>query len=400
MQFETHDASKEIGALGSWLLTRAHKDEPVAMAIRDRTRKLALCSLDDAWVIDLKSPAGPIAIATLRAQLLEQAAVKLTCRNLATDMREFCQMMAPLWGITPLEAFKSLEHNFVGCLTQAALCINQAVTPPAKFRQLEHAAYEVALLLPQYETGIAPYYEKIGVPLAKIQVETALTRKGPAEWWVTYEHLWLKVLAGFTGDPTLCWALFNEHDPIEACAKVFKSSKEDARLMLLWQVCGRDPYCFGQRFPSLVSNLPESPQEEWNDVIDRGLPSMSAVCADMVRAYVSTNRNDDHTVNSLYKRRLRPGHPPGEAVAFRIFGTVEELLNILAVTLWQNRDSGSTIIKKYEGGPADDVVRVLGAGPQGGQITWLETVKELAPLANPLGGEILLKPRVTLAPRS
>src|SRR3990167_575115 len=386
MNYQLHTVNKlaEIAPFGEWLIDMSQRDELVGVALRERQEKLAFSTREDGWILDLKSVAGPLALGVLRTQLLNQSQLKLAARNLASDLSALCKFLASQLDVSEHMVYLSASPAFVADLTSAAKCINQTVTPAGKFRNIEHDAYEIALLEPQFAHGICPYYQKIGIPLAKAVAETALTKKGgDADWWVTYEHLWVKVLAFYTGDPTLTWALHEGRDPIETIAAMLKVPPEMAENLLLCQTCGRDMASYTRRFRA---ELPDD-LDTWLLAFDRALPSLSAACAGMQRAYW-----ERRTITTLYGRTLRPGNPMGEAVAFRVFGTVEDIIGIAATTFWNNRTSNDILLTRLDGGPAANIIRVCGVGPKDSEkYEWQRTLKTLAPPADPLGAG-LLKP--------
>lgn len=389
--FQVHNVSKpaDVAGFGRWLVERARAGSGIGLAVRDRSKKLAFSTLDDCFILDLKN--NPLGAAAFRTAI-DQQQLDLMTRNAVVDLPELSRMLAPMWDLNAMEVYRKIEP-LVSCdMTAAASVINQSVTRPGKFRQLEHNAYEIALVVPQYEMGIAPYYERVALPLAKLTAEQALAPKVNPQWWVTYNNLWLKVLAYYSGDPTLRWMFFNDRQPFEALGKLLGVTDREAELMMLWEACGRDMDTVTVRFPSTIREMGDGPKE-WGRTVDRALPALSSACLSMKRSYFEQNN-----ITTLFKRRLRPGGLSGEGVAFRVFATVEELVSIAAVTFWQNRPSRDILIRRAEGGPAEETIRVIGSGPKEGRHAWLNEIRQLATLATPLGAELGLNPIVTEAP--
>ena len=380
-QYQLHrtDRLADIPAFGEWLAAVGRREELIGVAVRDRQKKLALTTRDEGWLIDFKTTHGQLAAGVLR---VGQSQLRLVTRNLAHDLVELTRFLARYMGIEEGEIYHNIAPTFVGDLTTAANCINQSVTPPGKFRQLEQDAFEAVLLEPQFTHAITPYYAKVGVPFAKLVAEAMLFRnKRELEWWVSYENLWVRVLAYYSGDPTLSWAIHENRDPFAAVGRLLKVSLEQAELILLWQACGRDMQTMVNRFGNRVRDLPDDPQAEWGAIVDRALPTLTSACQAMQRAYW-----DSRAAETRYGRRLRPGNPIGEGVAFRVFGTVEDIVATAAVTFANNRPTDDTRVVQFDGGPAATIIRIGGVGPgPGGLHTWLETLKTLAPLLNPLG---------------
>lgn len=392
--FETHQVNSlaEVGPFAEWLSGTARAEQKVAIALRERQKKIAFSTRDDCWIVDLKSPAAPFVFGILRTQIIDHNQIKLVARDLYQDLVDLSKILAPLLGFTPNNVFQNLAPAFVGDLTSAAHVINQTVTPKNKMRLVEHDAYDVALLEEQYGIGIVPYYEKVGLPFAKLQAEAVVNPKRAPEWWVTYQYLWIRVLAYYTGDATLVWSFAEGRDPLESIQNVIHcESREQAEALLLWQACGRDIAVFRTRFAALIPLLPDS-LPVWANIMDKALPSLSVACGQMQQAY-----QESRSVETLYKRKLRPGNPAGEAVAFRVFGTVEDLLNVAAVTFWNNRPTTDVLISYFDG--TIGTTRIGGVGPQRGVEAWTQQLKPLSTLANPLGPSLELHPIVTQAPR-
>lgn len=381
----------DIPPFGDWLQDMLRNQQTLAVVPRERTKRLCFSSHDDSWEIDFKNIAGPLAAGQLKTQVLQLGNLKLAMRNVASDLPELTRILADQWHIEAGLVYRSLAPMVVGDLTSASHCINQVVTPHGKFRKLDQDAFEVALLLPQYEHGICRYYSAIGVPKAKIHAEKLIftTPSTAPQWYVIYHNLWVKVLAYYSGDPTLGYAFNEDRDPFEAVGKVLKLTPQQAEVFLLWNACGRNLETFNQRFSARLNDLPGDVLE-WNTMGDRHMPALSHAVQSMVQSYYDTR-----TIETRYGRKLRPGAPIGEAVAYRIFGTVEELVSVAAVTICNNRTSSDTLILDYQGGPAAEVIRLAGIGPgkAGEQLEWLRMVRELSGLASPLGS-LALKPQV------
>jgi hypothetical protein len=380
----------DIPPFGEWLQDMLRNQQTLAIVPRERTKRVCLSSRDDSWELDFKNIAGPLAAGQLKTQVLQLGNLKLAMRNVAVDLPELTRILADQFHMEPGLVYRALAPMVVGDLTAASHCINQVVTPHGKFRKLDQDAFEIALLLPQYEHAISRYYAAIGLPKAKLHAERqVLFAKATPDWYVVYHNLWVRVLAYYSGDPTLGYAFQEERDPFEAVGRMLKISAQQAEVFLLWHACGRHLETFNHRFPARLNDLPQDILE-WNTMADRHMPALSHAVQSMVQSYYDTR-----TIETRYQRKLRPGAPIGEAVAFRVFGTVEELVSVAAVSICNNRTSSDTLIVDYQGGPAAEVIRLAGTGPKGlgDQLEWLRVVRELSGLGNPLG-VLALKPQV------
>jgi len=350
----------------------------LAFAVRPSRKLLAFSTLEEGWVLDLQSSAAPILAGVLRAQMLDREGAVLIARDLVADLQDFCRLISPLTGLTTAELYRRVAPVCRGDLLQAGLVSGQPVLSRKAFKSIEDDAYEVALLLPQYEHAIGPYYEKAGVPFAKLQAESLLLKANekPLHWWVSYPEVWLRVLAHWSGDPTMKRAFLDRRDLLGTMAGLIETTPDKAEALLLWQCCGREMAVLEQRMPEIISALPND-LDAWGNKLDRAFPVLVGTCQQMIQAYW-----ESRSAHTLYGRKLSPGRNLGEAVAWRIFGTVEDIVVVAAVTLWQNRPSSDVVIGKIEGGPAASLIRIGGSG--GPSYSWLALLNQLAPLANPL----------------
>lgn len=377
-RFETHNVNNlsEAANFGDWVSEQVATGKPVAIAPRPQSDKVAIATTDDAWVIDLAAASGPIAIGVLRQQIITHEALKILLRESAGDLIALSKQLGKVLGVDPPSMFDYLAPSVVGDLSVAAHCINQPVTPASKFRNPAGDAFEIALLEPQFSYNAPKYYRAVGMPFSRTMAASRLhvskkDLESPA-WWVSYPDLWLRVLAYYTGDPTIS-SLLAEGDPYPQLARMLEVTEDEVYPLMLWQACGRDMAVFTQRFPSI-----QLPQGAWESTFDRHLPVLSAGAADMKTAYWQSR-----TVNTLYGRTLRAGHSLGEAVAYRIFGSVEEIVAVAAVTFMNGRQNESTFITGIDGGPAAPLIRIKGSGRRGDYL-WMKMLQDLAPLMNPL----------------
>lgn len=388
----TVETAKDIIPFADWLIERAKLEEPVSVAVKLRAKKMAFATRDDAWVIDLKSPVAAGALGALRIRLYDYGQITIKMRDLATGMVDLSKVLSDAWGLTTREVFDTLVPLCVGDLTQAARCINHPVTPAKLFKRIEDDAFEVALLEPQYLVGIPPYYSRVGIPLAKIGAEIRLFGKQrQPDWTVDYSDLWIKVLTYYTQDPVLLNAVLDDEPVIPLLARIFGCSEDEAETILRWCACGMEMDVYLKRYPDptrLPSNIPQ-----WEEAIGRKLTKLVTSVISMKQSYY-LNR----IAETRFSRRLRPGHLHGEAVAFTIYGTVQDLVGVAAATLWNNRPASEVMLLRIDDNP-DELIRIVGSGPasEAGKHVWLSSMQELAPLANPLG-LVALKPSVVEAP--
>ena len=183
-------------------------------------------------------------------------------------------------------------------------------------------------------------------------------------------------------------AFLDHRDLLGTMAGLIETTPDKAEALLLWQCCGREMAVLEHKMPEVVSTLP-SDLEAWGDKLDRAFPVLVGTCQQMMQAYW-----ESRSAHTLYGRRLPTGFHQGEAVAWTIFGTVEDIVVVAAVTYWQNRLAPDLLISKIEGGPAASLIRIGGSFGKANVGLWSQLLNQLAPLANPLA--IPLEPMVVL----
>lgn len=385
--FKLHEVKSinEAGDFAAWLAFVAEQG-PVAIAFKSRAKKIAVSTIDDCYVIDLKTI--PMAGLVL-ANALMLGRLNFVLRNSADDLAEMAEWVSGMTSQTVDFVFRQFEESLVGDLYSAAYCINQIVTPHNKFQRVDQDAYEIVLTLGHYTHSIIPYYEKVGLPYAKLRAEAKAREAKSVEWFVTYPDLWVRVLAFFTGDPTLAWSLNQTDDVYDTIGRVFGQDRDFGKLVLTWAASGMEITTFRKRFKS--DALPDD-LEAFNTEISRRMPNLVLGVNATKTEYLNRRRTQ-----TRYGRELRPGQDAGEAVAHAIFGTADDITAIAAVALWTNRTDRSIMITGIgaESGSPESI-RISGCGPElVRRPQWLQEIRELADLENPLL-EIALAPLIVV----
>jgi hypothetical protein len=225
------------------------------------------------------------------------------------------------------------------------------------------------------------FYFAVSVPLARIRAEWRLFGlEAPADWWVSYSDLWLRSLLHYTGDPTLSWLFNSGEDPVMGLSRMFELGTETTRAVLVWHICGRSIDVMADTAPTLVDRLPDN-LPEVGDLWNKRMPSLWLGITQLMGSY-----QRDRLARTLYGRKFRGGRHPGAASAFTILGTVQDLLEVAAVTFHNNRPSPAIMIKGVDSNPLSSVARVLGTGSRNTEEheQWLNDLRPLATLAEPL----------------
>jgi hypothetical protein len=384
----TADSPADVPLLANWLQANGRgtdslgvgKAVAVALHYKRRRGHLAFATPNEVITLDLRSPMAEALLGVCRSVLLDHPQIDLRCRDMYRDLVDLTQFFGKELQMEESLIYQNLAPAMVGDLRQAANLIGLVTVPKTHFKQAADDAYEVALYGPQYEYQIAPYYNRVSLPYARLQAEGSLFRNDLEryDWWVGFPDLWLRVFTHFSRDPTLSWAFQEDRDVRAAVAGTLKITETQAHSLLMWQAHDREMAAFSSRCPQLVDALPAD-LPNWARQLDLHYPTLCASTIQMRQAYW-----ESRAAHTLYGRMLRPGHSPGEASAFRIFGTVEDIVAVAAVSYWQARTSTDIRVTRIEGGPDAQQIRIKGEGPSAGKNMWKSVLEPIAGLNNPM----------------
>lgn len=388
-KLHTLSTPADVPLLANWLNANGRGvdalgvDKAIAVAVRHGPRKkpqLAFATPNEVLVLDLKSDVSTALLGVCKAILIEQQQITLRSRDAYHDIVDLTQFFAKQLGMKEREVYYNMAPTVIGDLKGAGDVIGLPVQEKQHFKRIADDAYEVALYGPQYEHAIQPFYGKVSLPYARLRAEGSLFGSDPAryDWWVDMPELWLRTFAHFSSDPTLGRAFQEGWNIAESFARVLKVTEIEAMALLMWQAHDRDMEALSKRYPLVINHLPaELPY--WVHEMDLHFPSMCASTIQMRQAYW-----ESRAAHTLYGRLLRPGRSPGEASAFRIFGTVEDIIKVACVTYWQSRISHEVMITSIEGTTAAPHIRIKGEGPSAGKEMWRQVLQPLAGLSHPM----------------
>lgn len=366
----------------------ANDADPVGVA--EEMDGIALAQEEDVYVLE-PGPEDDFGRAALAAALMGSSPPRLVAVDAEQTLVSLSEVLRGHY--PPDDFFRRLSACMVGDLKGCAYVSGHAAIGWDNL-SVADAAYTARLLEPQYKFEAAPFYTAISLPLARLKAEWRMFGwEKPADWWVAYPRLWVRSLAHYTTDPTLTW-LFNEgQDPLEGLARLLEWPLERTEAVLVWHVCGRSVDVMAKVAPALMEHLPDdlpAVGDAWN----RRFPNLWLGITNIMNTY-----SESRTAHTRYGRKQGSGLHPGEASAFTIFGTVQDILDVLAVTLWNNRPHNEIMIKRVDHSALEPTLRVIGVGPAGAleQEKWIQTVGELATLASPLGSMPLM-PTVVQSP--
>lgn len=360
--------------------------EPLGACIRSRPDRLALASRGEVFLIPLDDK---LVQAALTASVVGGNPPRLVVRDAEVFLVRATKYMTEH---ADLDGFRRLADQVVGDLEECGHCIDQPVLPARAFKSLADDAYDARVLEPSYSYEAPKFYYSISLPWTRLRAEYRLFGEKQVGWWLTYPDLWLRVLAYMTSDPTLVWAFNQQRDPIETVATLIKTPPEIVEPLLIWQALGRTVQVMAEVFPGSADALPDN-LPEWGRKLDRALPSLVGNISNMMHTY-----QERRTATTLYGRKMRGGRHPAYAPYFTIWGTVEDILRVAAVTFWQNGRSRGIFIGDVDMEPLARLNRVRGTAPTLTDMNeWLYNMNRLAFLGEPLRSQPKLDPTFVIA---
>lgn len=246
-------------------------------------------------------------------------------------------------------------------------------------------AYDALVTETHWRKEASSLYHQIGLPRARI---TALGPEDRLEegqqWRIVYSDLFLRVVAHYTREPVLVRAFMDQLDPVaEVKSRLELPEEQDAYAVLLWACFGMDTVYLERTVPTAFKALPDN-LLELKSKLNRTLPVLSLGVANAMEDYTRTKQ-----MTSLYGRRVRWGVEMGEVYRQRFCGSVEDLLDICLVVLWNSPEDG--FVPDQYANPCSRSINVRGRSNNRSEWdTVLRGVAELRrPLSVPLASTIL-----------
>ena len=390
--YEIHstDSTGDIGDFMKWLQeVGASKADPTGIAVD--AGGLALSQGENVYLVG-SGEEGQFAHAALAAAIMGGAPPRLVSTNAEETLVRLNHLLRAD-DYAAADFFGRTAQCMIGDLLGCAATVGHI--PAAKNLSLPDEAYTARLLEPQYQVEAPPYYVSVSLPLARLRAEWRLFGEdAKSDWWVSYPSLWLRVLTKYTGDPTLTYVLDESEEPLAAIARLFEWPLERTIAVLIWHICGRSVDVMAGAGAVHMDALPDdlpAVAGAW----DRRLPTLWAGITGLMNSYTQ-----NRLAKTLYGRKLHSGQHPGAASAHIIFGTTQDLMEVAAVSYWNNRPGPSVMIKRVDSFAVDPAIhRVVGVGPQAVEEreSWIQKLTHLAPLEAPLG-TVRLAPTVVRPP--
>jgi len=325
MEVATVNDQISILELGDWLRTQ----ETVGFALWDDNR-MGFANKNAAWLVELPPSVAlwKVRAAMLKGLLTGREGPLLVTRSIRSVLPKLLDVIFGTYepGMHTPERRAIAEH-FVGDLMLLEYCSGYAVCSQAAFSTPAQDALDCAVIEPQLTVDLGEYYTSVSLPLARHIALQPPDGEG-RRWQVKYDHLFLRVLASLTGDPTL-YRLFvdtPDEDPVDHLANELGIPHVEVLPFLAWVVLDQDEgvlYRLGD-----IGPLPAEPEQLVRDVLDKKLPAIRAWCALESTVYREQQRSE-----TRYGRWTEYPSPVSECFRQRVFGTVQDIIEVALVSL-------------------------------------------------------------------
>lgn len=341
-----------------------HRDRGATLGIAVQGGIVGLASTDEGWVV----PQWRDTVAHF-----VDGSLKLAF-NSSSPLQFCCYRMSDL----PDEGLAKIADE----VETLSYCSGQTIS--GNYENPADEAYDALLICGHWRQGLQgktlEFYQKVALPAAKHRATPPEPGSG-VRWRITYEDLFLRVLAHQSSEPILVRAFLDERDPVTACAaRLEMEDDEQAYAVLIWAAFGFDAVWLAQEYPEIHALLPDD-LNATRGQIERGLP---------IIAFWVSRTLDDYTrqkgLRTRYGRVFRWGGHPSDALRFSLVGTAQDVLDVILVSLLDNPEGAH--IGVVEGGPLDRIIRIKGSAGKANKRTWFPVLRYLAQAGNPLSSPL------------
>lgn len=381
----------ELMRLGTWLQSQAASSEaPLGIAAQplsvDPGLEIAFASKHEAWHLPEVPPDQEVVRSVLEAALCVRGGPSLVTRDLVPTFDALKVFLH-----VGNEELQELLGHFIGSLTDLGYVLGRRVHMAGDFMSAAEDALDVCMTEPQLAIDAPLYYANVALPIAK---NTAMGWREPEEgecrFQVTYENLFLRALAFFTGDPTLRRALEDDEDTLEILASKLQIRREQILPFFAWVTLNGDAEAFAFHLPSLRERLPEDPHVVQRMLLDKTMPVVRNWLIEEEQLCLENRGSVTH-----YGRPSYFGVSPGSALYHRVFGTVRDIIQVAKASLLL----GQTECLLETGTAWWERASVVGH-TQADPLLFRQETEHLCALGDPLtrvdGAVIPLEPRVSV----
>ncbi len=319
--------------------------------------------------------------------LLKEDAPFLVCGRSSVTIVNLAQMLD-----VDESNFKKILHQVKGdlhILQESTGRVIQKGTFPSPADE----AYTALTAELHWGNSAPPYYKQVALPWLLQEIWATARKWEGTPFRVSYNDLFLRVLAHFTGEPVMVSAFIDERDPLVAVAEalgldVVVTGEDQIISILFWAATGFDALYLSTDHPTIYAHLPEG-LDELKQVVERHLATITLWAIQQREEYTAKRR-----LQTLYGRWLMWGLPINDALAQRLLGSVQDILDVAAVAVASFWGEDPLLVYPVTEGLLDRTIRVRGLAPDNERSKWMSLITGAATLGSPPPLDVPLNPAV------
>lgn len=273
---------------------------------------------------------------------------------------------------------KGLLRRMVGDLQVLQDCVGRKIERGA-FQAPSDEAYAALTAEQQWGTGAPAFYRQVGLPWLSQRIYVQSSPPEGVPWRISYDDLFLRVLAHFTREPVLVAAFADKRDPVpEISGRLGLESEGQTIAVMFWAATGFDAVYLSEHHPTAFTLLPDG-LVDLRQAIER---RFSTLC---LNGWIQ--HREDYTRNrqlqTRYGRWLLWGLPLAEVLAQMWLGSVQDILDVTETSCAGFWGEDPLPVYPVAEELLDRVIRIRGCAPND-RSKWLSILEGVSHLGNPL----------------
>lgn len=280
----------------------------------------------------------------------------------------------------PQTKYATLCEKVVDEVTALSYCTGRTFT--RGYRNPADEAYDAQSacdhLYKEGENRALEFYRKVALPALRHRMRFLEAGEGE-RWHISYEDLFLRVLAHQSREPVLVRAFLDGRDPVEACQERLEiEDPEVCYATLLWSSFSFDGLWFQRNYPGFYELLPQDLNTARKKVEER-LP--------IIPLWVGRTMDDftrQKAVRSLYGRVFRWNASVADACHFALMGSVRDILDVVLVSMLNNPEGAWVESDNEMDELSDRMIHIFGRAGKATRQSWVPVARILGEAGNPL----------------
>ena len=368
---------EDFEKLTTWFENITLQDERQAVGLATFGDSVFLATKGSGMIIPGEALNSVMAKDILKRRLLAQGGSSFISRSVATDMDNLDRILK----FTEEEKGLVLE-KFLHDMPTLSYSTGHPFMGRQEITGIKDAL-DAATVGPMMAVDAPAYHYKVGMPLLRHWLSSFELDHGTPSghrWVITYDYLIFRMAAHYTRDPTMIQWFIDGKDPLHEFGEVTQLGRNEAMAFFLWLVCGEDMVLMEREHPQWTSHMPENPQMVKAQHIDKKIPSFR-----MGLITLMEQSQVDRRAFTFWGRLSPPRLSPAELLHFILFGSVQDLLDVVVVSIANEGSSNHWLVTREENS-LDTWLRaqIVGYNEDINVQEWQQFLEGIAGLRDPL----------------